>query len=508
MADRDIAPPSEARFEGRFSGVTGSLRRHAARGSIVNAGFRTSLAGLALIQRIVVAALLTPAELGVWGVVLITLLTLLFFKSVGISDKFVQQSEDDQEVAFQKAFTFELAVTTGFVVLSVAALPGIALLYGKSEILFPALVLSLVGFGNSLQAPAWIFYRQMDYVRQRALEAVDPVLTFVITIGLAVAGLGYWSLVVGAVAGSWIGGLVAIRACPYPIRLVLDRVTARAYLDFSWPLAVARLGGLVVAQGSVLVGTHAVGLEGVGVMVLALSVIGFADGVDAVVTQTIYPAICAVRNDSALFLETFVKSNRMALMWGMPFGLGVALFAEDLVHFVVGDRYRAAVLLLQVFGVMTAVDQIGFNWTAFLRARDETRPLAIIGALMALTFCAITAPLLVIYGLHGYAIGMAVSTAITLVARTYYLARMLDGFRMLGHAARAVAPSVPAAAAVLIVRMAAPSPRALATAILEVVVYVVVTVGATLVFERRLLRETVGYFRRLPTVSSGSPQAG
>jgi len=55
------------------------------------------------------------------------------------------------------------------------------------------------------------------------------------------------------------------------------------------------------------------------------------DRLDAIITQTLYPAVCAVADRTELLFETFVKSNRLALMWAMPFGLGLALFAPDLV---------------------------------------------------------------------------------------------------------------------------------------------------------------------------------
>ena len=41
-----------------------------------------------------------------------------------------------------------------------------------------------------------------------------------------------------------------------------------------------------------------------------------------------------------------MKSNRLALMWGVPFGLGLALFAEDLVAFGIGEEWGPALVLL------------------------------------------------------------------------------------------------------------------------------------------------------------------
>jgi len=496
-AEGQLQEESElGRFEGQFPGVTGNLREHTARGTVINAGFKVSIAVLSLMQRVLVAAFLTPSELGVWGIVLITLMTLLFIKNAGISDKFIQQSEADQEAAFQKAFTIELLVTLVFAALAAALLPGFALLYGQWSIVLPGLVLLVAVVGNSCQAPIWVFYRQMRFVRQRTLEAVDPCVSFVVTIGLAAAGAGYWSLVIGVTAGCWAGGLVALRACVYRIRLRLDRFTAREYFHFSWPLVTAQLGAIVVAQGSMLVGAHTIGVAGVGAIALAASITAFSTGISTVVTQTLYPAICAVRDRADLMLESFVKSNRLALMWGMPFGLGVALFASDLVHFVIGERWLPAVFVLQMFGVMVAIDQLGFNWTAFLRARNHTRPLAIVGLVMAGSFLVITVPLLVLGGLKGYAIGMLAMTVVTVAARTYYLGRLFSGFQMLWHAGRAIAPSIPPLAIVLALRLLEPGDRTLGIAVAELVVYVAATIAATLIFERALVREIIGYLRR------------
>ena len=58
-------------------------------------------------------------------------------------------------------------------------------------------------------------------------------------------------------------------------------------------------------------------------------------------------------------------------MWGMPFGVGLALFAPDLIEFVYGAEWEPAVGLIQAFGLIAAFNHIGYNWTAFFRARGR-----------------------------------------------------------------------------------------------------------------------------------------
>ena len=78
-----------------------------------------------------------------------------------------------------------------------------------------------------------------------------------------------------------------------------------------------------------------------------------------------------------MLYESLVKSNRLALMWAVPFGDRRDLFCSDLVRFVLGERWRPAVVLLQVYGVTAAINHVGFNWTAYFRAIGRTRPIAV-----------------------------------------------------------------------------------------------------------------------------------
>jgi PST family polysaccharide transporter len=471
-----------------------SLRVAAARGTIVNAVFMVGLHSLGLVKSFAIAAFLTRGEYGVWGILIIVLGTLTWLKQVAIGDRYVQDEQPDEELAFQRAFTIDLLANAVLLAAGAAALPLLALAYGHGEIVVPGLVLAAALAAQSLKAPAWIFYRRMSYGRQRALEAVDPVVAFAVTIGLAAAGVGYWSLVIGFAAGVLAAGAVAIAVSPYRLRWRLDRATVRDYLDFSWPVMAAGAAGLLIPQVSMLVGTWELGLAGAGAIALAGTVSTYVDKVDELVTWTLYPAICRVRDRTELLREAFVKSNRLALMWGVPFGAGVALFAPDVVEIGIGDEWRPAVGLIQVFGLIAAAHHVGFNWAAFFTARGDTRPLAAVGALALAVFLAAAVPLTVAYGLDGFAAGMAIVAAASLAARGRYLARLFPGFRLAGLALRAIAPTVPAAGAVLLVRLAV-GDRPVGLVAGELALYAAVTAAATVALERPLLREALSYLR-------------
>jgi O-antigen/teichoic acid export membrane protein len=499
MAATETAEPSTA------DPKVANLRVRAARGTLVNSAFQIGLAGVNLFKRVAVAAFLTREEFGIWGIILTILITLVWLKQVGIFDKYVQQSEADQELAFQKAFTLELVMSAGYFALCCVVLPVYALAYGHSDILLPGIILSSSVLLTALQTPAWIPYRELEYARQRVLTSVDPLVSAVAMIGLAAAGFGVWGVAVGAVIGSAAGAVVCVAASRYRLRLRFDRATARQYISFSWPLLGLGFTRLIVVQGTLLVASHAVGLAGVGAIGLATSVAAFTDRVDGIVSQTIYPAVCAVADRAERLAEVFVKSNRVALMWAMPFGVALLLFASDLVHFVLGDKWESAIGLFAAIGLMCALGQVAFNWTVFMRATNRTRPMFVAALVELCVFVVVSIPATLAYGLTGYAVGFGVATLAQIVVRTIYMRTLFRDFSAVRQLLRAIAPTVPATALVVAIRLLVPADRTATQAVAELTCFVVASLAFTYLFERRLITEILGYVTG--RLSRGAPPA-
>lgn len=481
-----------------------SLRQHTARGTLINTGFLVGLSTLGLLRGFILAALLTAADYGVWGILVVSLATIMWLKKGGIGDKYIQQDDPDQETAFQKAFTLEAMLTGLFMLLLLAALPLMVLVYGETQLLAPGLVLVLVLPAGVLQAPLWVYYRNMDFFRQRALQAIDPVVGFVVAVAAAVAGAGYWAFAAGVLAGAWSSALAAMIASPYRLRFRYDRGTLKTYASFSWPLFIAGGSALVVAQTAVIASEATLGLAGAGAIALASNITSFTHRVDGLITETLYPAICTVRDRVDLLKESFVKSNRLALMWAIPFGIGLALFSGDLVSFAIGEKWRPAAELLRITGVTAALGQIAYNWSAYMRATDRTRPIAVAAIASMVTFVAVGLPLLIAYGLTGLAVGIALQTAANVCFRIYYLHQLFSDFSYLRQAMRAVAPVLPAVAVVFAARALESGERTAAMAGAELLAYLLAAVVATWLLEGRLLREAVGYIARRPASAASA----
>jgi O-antigen/teichoic acid export membrane protein len=481
----------------RTSSPARGLRAATARGGMVNAVFLSGAEALVLLQGLLATALLGPAAIGLYGVVTTTAMTIVQLRRVGIDEAFVQQAADDEEAEFQRAFTVELAIGALGSVLIVAMAPILAVAYDDTRLLALTLAVAYLPLAFALQAPQWAAFKAMDYVRLRVLQAIVPLGTVVVTVPLLLAGVGVWALVIGPFVGNTAAVLAAWRASPYRLRLRPDRAAAARYLRFSWPIFVTSLAALLVAQGQIAVFGLSDGLVAAGWITLAVTLTRYADRADQILATTIYPAIVRVRDRVAVQEELFTKSNRLTLMWAFPFGAGLALFAADLVDFVLGDRWHGAVVLIAGLALAGAVQQLGYNWFSFFRARGASWPQAVESGVFAGSFLALAVPGALLGGAWGFLAGRMACALCVLAVRRVYVRRLLPGARLGALALRAAAPVALATAPVLGVRLAFwGHERAPAQAVAELVLWLAGLAAATVWLERGLLAELRTYLAR------------
>src|SRR4051794_7828394 len=183
MSERppDQAPPGHGEAEdaasepslpqARLGFPRGELRQRTLRGTLVTGGFLVLIDGLVLLQGLIVTRLLGPREIGLYGVVSTTVISLIALKRVGIDEAFVQQEEADQEREFQYAFTLEMGLAAVMAAVILGLSPVVAAVYRDQQLLALMASLAYLPLAFALQSPLWVFFRRMDYGRQRMLQA-------------------------------------------------------------------------------------------------------------------------------------------------------------------------------------------------------------------------------------------------------------------------------------------------------------------------------------------------
>jgi O-antigen/teichoic acid export membrane protein len=313
---------------------------------------------------------------------------------------------------------------------------------------------------------------------------------------LAAAGVGVWSIVIGAVAGNAASVVLALRLSPYRLGVRFERTATRRYLSFSWPILVVTAGGLVMAQGQILAFKLDGGLAAAGFLALAVGLTRYADRADQVISPTVYPVVCAVRERAATLEELFTAAVRAAAIWSLAFGALLVLFAADLVHHLLGDEWTGAIVLLQGLGAASALYSLGYTWIAFARGLGRFRQPAVEAVAAVLVFGAAAVPALILWGQTAYVLAICGSSLAVLGVRAYYVRRLLPGVDLAALVLRCAWPVAVAAAAAAALRFALwGGGRSLTQAIAELVLFLAVYAAVVLAAERPLVAELRRGFR-------------
>ncbi len=491
------AKDERAAVSNRLPFPRSELRARTLRGVIVTGGFLVGIDAVVLAQGLIVTRLLGPSAIGLYGVVSTTVISLIALKRVGIDEAFVQQEMADQEREFQYAFTLELGLSIVMALAILALAPLVALVYRDHQLLALMASLAYLPVAFALQAPLWVFFRRMDYGRQRVLQAIQPLIGIVVTVPLAAAtDLGVWSIIIGQIAGYAVAVAAALIVSPYRLALRFDRAVAARYLRFSAPILVTVLATMLVAQGQILAIKLHDGLAAAGYITLAVTLTRYIDRADQIVTATIYPAICAIQGQTRALRELYLKSNRATLMWVLPYAVGIVLFAPDLVHFVLGGSWDPAIVLLQGLAIVGAITQLGFNWFSFYRAHGNTRPPAVEATVGTVAFLALAPAGLLLDGFDGFVAARIAAALVALGVRSVYIRRLLPGARYRDLIAPTLLPIMLASGLALAVRLALwGGERPLLQAIAELIVFVAVYTITAVRRERLLLAELLAALR-------------
>ena len=381
-------------------------------------------------------------------------MTIVALRRVGIDEAFVQQAAEDEEAEFQRAFGVELAV--GLVAsLAIALLaPVLAAVYDDDRLLALTLAVAYLPVAFSLQAPQWVFFRRMDFLRLRLLQAIVPLGTVLVTVPLLLAGVGVWALVIGPFCAHVAAVIAAAAVSPYRLRPRFERDAARRYLRFSWPVFVTAVAALAVAQGQVarvraLRGrARGGGLDHARGDAHALRRPRGPDRRDDDLpgdrarARPRRRARGAVREVQPADADVGVPVRRRA---------GAVRRATSSA-FVLGDEWEPAVVLLGGLAAATALQQLGYNWFAFYRARGESRPQAVESAVFAGSFAVLAVPATLAWGSWGFVAGRLACTVVRAGGAAALRAaaaagRAARGDRAAGGAAGAVATRAGAGAA-------------------------------------------------------------
>jgi O-antigen/teichoic acid export membrane protein len=311
---------------------------------------------------IVLARILTPEDFGLLAVAMVVIAFVTLFQDLGLKQALVQRREIDDGLlgmVFRATAAFGLA---WFAALFLAA-PLFARLYHNPDVVPVLRLLATLFLVAPLGAvPEALLLRGMDFRRLFQADVLPAVVPGLVAIPLALAGLGVWALVWGALAGSLARTIALWSLVPWRPRRRFEAGAWRQLHRFGgWVSLEALLGWTITYIDQAFAG-HFLAAAQVGFyrMGVALSLLP-ATSLAQTLGRVLFPAFSRVQEDRGRFRHGFEKSLRMVALITVPLGVALAAYSDPLVPLLLGARWDPAtqvVRLLAVAGILSSLVNI------------------------------------------------------------------------------------------------------------------------------------------------------
>ena len=304
---------------------------------------------------VVLARLLVPEDFGLMALAILAIGVLNVFSDFGFGAAQVVRQDLDRR-AQGTIFTVTVVAAVAVATLSVASSPVVAAIFDEPRVTPVLIVLAL----HTIPTAVGWFYetllqRELEFRGRFVARLVESVTWAGVTIALAAAGAGVWSLVFGHIASTTLYSATLLLVAPYRVRPCFDASTARDVF------ATGR--GFVVQAASAFlrqnVDTFAVGR--IGPAALGFYSIAFRLGelphaaIANPVAQATFPGFARLRARGEDVTRPFLSVLRLIALITFPIGAVVSAAADPFVQLFYGDRWLPVIGPLAVLGLWAAI---------------------------------------------------------------------------------------------------------------------------------------------------------
>jgi O-antigen/teichoic acid export membrane protein len=325
------------------------LRERAIRGGFARVSAQSIFFVLRVGALMVLARLLDPKEFGLVGMVTAFTGVLNLFRDFGLSTATVQRPTVTNG---QISTLFWINVVAGVILglLLSAFAPIISSFYHEPRLFWVTIVLATGFLFNAagVQHSA-ILQRQMRFTALAKIQIISLVVSTALGIGLAVAGFGYWALVVMSVtlplvstacfwlATSWIPGSPRRNVGLRPLLRFGGTVTLNSLIIYlAYNLDKILLGRYW--------GAEVLGLYGRSYQIISIP----TDNLNSAVGEVAFAALSRVQDDPKRLKSYFLKGYSLVVALTVPITIIIALFSHDLIVVILGAKWNDAAAILQL----------------------------------------------------------------------------------------------------------------------------------------------------------------
>jgi len=332
----------------------------------------------------VLARLLTPDEFGVVAAVVVFLSFIELGSDLGMKATVVYEQEQGVTARVQSAFTLNLIIAVGLTVVGVLCAPLVAQFFhveGQADLFrVGALCLLFVGLGNIHDA---LLVREMNFKRRTIPQIVRAAVRAAVSIGLAVAGFGAWSLVIGMLVGSAAWTLAQWILSPLRPTLSLDLGIVRGMASYGSAAAVLEVLSVLNNRADAVVVGRVLGERALGLYTIAFRVPELAiETVAWNTSEVAFPALARKRAmDRGDLARSTMRLLRFQALYALPVAAILAVVATPLIVVLFSSKWSTAGGVTAAIAVKAGITAVVFPLGDVFKALGRQRVLVALGAI-------------------------------------------------------------------------------------------------------------------------------
>lgn len=313
----------------------------------------------------IMARLLTPAQIGVFSIGAVVVGISQLIRDFGVGQYLIQERQLDSG-KLRAAFTLTLAIAWTLAVALWLLSGPIGRFYGESGVSAVLRVLALncllIPFG-SVTLP--VLRRRLRFGALYCINVTGALVNFAVCAALALAGFGVLSLAWAAVAGTGATVLASLAFRPRDMPWRPGLAGMRPLLSFgAYATGSNVLDESGVAAPDLIIG-KVIGAEGVGLFGKAQGVLNiFNLLVTRAITPVIQPLYAAQARGGHDMKQAYLKTIRYMTALSWPFFAVLAVLALPLLRLLYGPQWDASAPLVRIMCLSAA------TFSLFGMARD------------------------------------------------------------------------------------------------------------------------------------------
>jgi PST family polysaccharide transporter len=346
----------------RFSADTdaSTLKRRSVHGAILSFGAQGFRIVLQLGSQIVMMHLLDPAAFGLIAMIMPVLSLVQIFNELGLTQATIQRSEITH-ADLSALFWISLGISMLLALVLALGAPLVALFYHEPR-LVPVVVCSaslLLLSGVSAQQIA-LMNRRMRYAALATIDVACAAAAVVVGIASALAGFGYWSLVLMQAANSLTIAVLAWSLSDWRPSLRPRATGARELIKFGGHLTAFNVLGYAENNlGNILLGRFC-GSVALGIYDRAFKLVIVPWWqISLPVARVAISLLSRLRGSDELYIRAHHRMLQGLLLAAVPGLVWASMSADRLVPMVLGREWSAAVPVVSWLALATTLVPFG-----------------------------------------------------------------------------------------------------------------------------------------------------